>query len=183
MNSATATAVGIAIVGVLGTLLAPIVSQRLATRARREEFDQQRIVQMEEYTRQQSEQVVATKRRCYLALFIACRHYRVELMNYLYAVKRKEVNEPTLSRLEEARLAFMASISETQLIASLTVMATIDPIRHANSRTFGAIKNLEEGHPEPDGSFEEIRAFIYTIWDTEWPRVVKAVRADLGVAD
>jgi hypothetical protein len=182
MNSAT-TALTIAIVGVFGTLSAPIVSQRLSARARREEFDQQRLHRTDEYAREQNDKVFTAKRNCYLGLFIATRRYRAELMSYLYAVNRKAVNEAAQSRLEEARFAFLASVSETQLTGNRTVLDALRPIRAGNTKGYAAIKGLEEGHPEPDGSFEEIRAFLYELWDKGWPQVVEAVRADLGVVD
>jgi type II secretory pathway pseudopilin PulG len=176
------TALVIAIVGVLGTLLAPIVSQTLSARARREEFEQQRTTQLEKYARQQNEELMAAKRSCYLGLFTAFRHYRVELMSYLHAVNRKDVDESARARLQEARHAVMASVSETQLSGSLVVMETLRPLREANTKIYEAIKSLEEGQPE-GLSFEEIREFMLTVWGEEWPHIVDTVRADLGVSD
>jgi type II secretory pathway pseudopilin PulG len=179
----TTTALGIAIVGVLGTLLAPIVSQALSTKARREEFQQQRAVQLEEYDRQQSEKAAEAKRSCYLRLFIASRHYRVVLINYLHTVNREGVDESARSRLEEARRGFLASISETQLTGSLLVIEALGPLRAANTKAYSAIKDLEEGHPQQGFSFEEIRGFLLTAWDEEWSQIVRTVRADLGFVD
>ena len=110
--NASVTAVIIAIVGVIGTLLAPIVSQRLSARARREEFDLQRLQQQEEYYRGQQEKVLANKRSCYITMISATRRYRLELMNYLYAVNENTVDSEAKSRLEEARLAVNTSLAE-----------------------------------------------------------------------
>jgi hypothetical protein len=182
MDSAT-TALVIAIVGVLGTLSASIVSQRLSARARHQELEQQRLDRIDEYAREQKEKVFTSKRNCYLGLSIATRRYRVELMNYLYSVDRGAVNEDAQSRLQEARFAFLASVSETQLAGSLSVLDALEPVIKGNARAYAAVKNLEAGRPESDGSFDEIKAFIHKIWDNEWPQVIERARADLYVHD
>jgi len=179
----TITALIIAIVGVCGTLTAPIVSQRLSARARREEFDQQRLQKADEYARGQQRETFAAKRSCYIALFVATRRYRVELMNYLHTVNQGKLDDNARSRLEDARFTFHACVSEAQLTGSLAVLEELEPIRVGTTKAYGAIRSLEYGDPEPDGSFEEIKAFLFKIWDNEWPRVQRAMRADLGVAD
>lgn len=100
MNAAI-TALIVAIVGVLGTLLAPIVSQRLSARARREEFEMQRTQQLDEYRRQQEEKVLMAKRACYITVISSARRYRLELMRYLFAVKEGAVDDTAGSRLEK----------------------------------------------------------------------------------
>jgi hypothetical protein len=178
----TSTALTIAIVGVFGTLLAPVVSQRLSARARREEFDQQRLHKHDEYSREKQEANYASKRACYITLSITARRYRVELMNYLHAVDKGAVDDNANQKLQETRTGFWSSVSETELTGSQIVLEPLGRFRVGVTRAYAAIKNLEEGHPEPNGSFEELRAFLFKIWD-EWPEVLTAMRADLDVKD
>jgi hypothetical protein len=181
MNAAV-TALVVAIVGVIGTLLAPIVSQRLSARARREEFEQQRTQRQDEYERQQRERELTIKRTCYITVISGARRYRLELMRYLYAIKEDTVDDGARDRLEEARLAFNTSLAETELTAAGPVLEALDPIRRGMSDSYTAIKDLEQDTPRSNGTFEEIRTFLLKLWDA-WPPAHAAMRADLGVKD
>jgi type II secretory pathway pseudopilin PulG len=180
--NASITALTIAIVGVMGTLLAPIVTQRLSARARREEFEQQRSQRREEYRRDQQEKVLINKRNCYVTMISTARHYRLELMSYLYAVKQGAVDNSAKDRLQNARLAFATSLAETQLTGTRSVLKALEPIRKGMSESYTATKGLEEARQESDGSFDEIRAFLLKLWE-EWPPAYTAMRKDLGVED
>jgi len=182
MDSAT-TAIAIAIVGVLGTLSAPIVSQRLSARARSEEFEQQRLHKNDEYVRDRQQAAYTTKRDCYIALSVAGRHYRAELMSYLHEVNQNTVDDNAQSRLQEARFTFLACVAEAELTGTRMVLEALRPIRAGITKSYTAIRGLEAGRPEPDGSFEEIRAFLLDMWGGEWPTVVTTMRADLDVED
>lgn len=177
------TALIIAIVGVIGTLVAPIVSQRLSAHARREEFDIQRSHRQDEYVREQQEKVLANKRSCYVTMISAARRYRLELMSYLHAVNQGSVDNNARDRLEEARLVFNTSLAETQLTGTASVIEALEPIRKGMSVSYADIKNIEEQHaPESNSSFNEIRVFLLKLWD-EWPQLYTAMREDLGVKD
>lgn len=181
MNAAV-TALIVAIVGVTGTLLAPIVSQRLSARARREEFELQRVQRQDEYKREQQEKTLSAKRACYITVISAGRRYRLELMRYLYAVNERTVGDDARERLEEARFAFNTSLAETELTAAGPVLEALDPIRKGLSESYAAIMNLEQGAQQFNGSFEEIRAVLLKLWDA-WPPAHAAMRDDLGVKD
>jgi hypothetical protein len=179
---ASITALLIAVVGVFGTLFAPIVSQRLSARARREEFELQRLHRQEEYDRERQQEIFVNKRNCYIEIISAARRYRLELMNHLYEVNRGTVDYAASARLEEARLAFGTSFAQAQLTGTLAVLEAVEPIRKGMSDSYQSIKNLEEGAPNPGESFEEVRDFLLGLWD-EWPRLHTAIRVDLGVKD
>jgi hypothetical protein len=180
--NATITALLIAIVGVIGTLLAPIVSQRLSARARREDFEMQRSQRQDEHYHEQQEKILANKRTCYITMISAARRYRLELMSYLYAVNRGTVDDGARDRLEEARLAFNTALAETQLTATTPVLEALEPISKGMRESYTATKNLEQGASGLDSSFEEIRTFLLKLWDV-WPRLHEAMRDDLGVKD
>jgi hypothetical protein len=171
--NASITALIIAIVGVLGTLVAPIVSQRLSAGVRREEFERQRSQRKDEYGREQQEKVLAIKRSCYVTVISAARRYRLELMGYLHAVNHGSVDDNARDRLEEARLVFNTSLAETQLTGTASVLEALEPIRKGMSVSYVDIKNIEEQREtESNRSFDEIRIFLLELWD-EWKPLLR----------
>lgn len=61
---------------------------------------------------------LSEKRSCYIVMTAMSRRYRVELMNYLHAVKRGAVDRDIRESLEEARRGYIASFAETQMTAN-----------------------------------------------------------------
>jgi hypothetical protein len=181
MNTNTSALI-IAIVGVIGTLAASIVSQVLSARARGRELELQRLQRHDEYDREQRQSVLANKRSCYITMISATRRYRLELMSYLYAIHRQTVDKGATDRLEEARLAFNTSLAETQLTGTLPVVEALEPIRVGLAESYTAIRDFEQEAPESDGKFEEIRAQLFKLWD-QWPGLHTTMRHDLGVGD
>jgi hypothetical protein len=175
-------AIVIAVVGVVGTLAGSIVGQLLTARTRRYELEIQRSQQQEDYARKRRVAELADKRSCYIAMMTSSRRYRVEVMNYLYAVKERTVDATARSDLESARRACLDSLGEVQIVATLEVLATIDPVNSGLSNAYRATKRLEAGEPEPDGSFEEIYQSLTDLWD-QWHHMREAMRKDLGVKD
>ncbi len=181
MDSSTG-AVVIAAVGVLGTLAGTIVSQILSARARRADFEMQRSQKQEEYIRQRQEADLANKRSCYISVMATSRRYRVTLMNYLRMAKEEAVNSDAQSELENARRSYVDALAEVHLVATLKVLSTIDPLGGGLSKAYHAIKHLESGEPDLDGSFEEINQFLNKLWD-QWRHMRDAMRQDLGIED
>jgi hypothetical protein len=180
---ASSTALVIAIVGVCGTLFAPIVSQTLSVRARREEFKLQSSQRQEEHEREHQKELLANKRGCYLLTMSTARRYRQELMNHLYAVNKGQALEASSEQLEEARLTFNASLAELQLTGVKIVLQALEPIRTRLSKSYESIKNLEEHRPKPGESFDELKESLLFLWVDEWPAMLEAMRIDLDVED
>jgi hypothetical protein len=180
--SADSSAILIAAVGVLGTLASPIVSQRLSARARRDEFEMQKSERLEARQREQQQLALANKRSCYIALMANARRYRVEMMNYLYTVKTGTVDNDTRNELEAARRAYIMTSAEAQMTASLRVLAMIEAFNSGLYKGYRATKRLEDGEPEPDGSFEETESFLTRLWD-QWNDMREAMRQDLNIED
>jgi len=181
--TASSTALVIAIVGVCGTLFAPIVSQTLSKRARREEFELQRKQRVEEYDRDHRKESLADKRNCYLSAMLTARRYRQELMNHLHVVNKNRTSDVSSEQLEDARHAYNSSFAELQLTGTKPVIDAMEPVRVRLARSYEGIKNLEEGQPRPGQSFDELKEALLMIWDDEWPSVITAMRADLGIKD
>jgi hypothetical protein len=176
------TALIIAIVGVVGTLSASIASQIMSVRAKREEFLLQRSHRQEDYDRERAEAVLAQKRSCYISIMSSSRRYRVELMNYLFTIKRDSGANETSMRLEDARLAFSVSFAEAQLTGSLPVLEAVNSLRNGLREGYRTIKELEADSSKSDDSFNEVQNFLLRLWES-WPPMHEAMRADLGVKD
>jgi hypothetical protein len=100
-------------------------------------------------------------------------------MNYLHHVHRGEVGSAVIQQLEEARQAHHVAFAEAQMIASDPVMEHLDQMVISLGDSYRRTKELEEGNPGPDGSFEEIQEYLRWLWD-RWEEMRKAMRADLG---
>lgn len=180
--TASLTALIIAVVGVTGTLVSPIVSQRLSALARREEFELQRLQRTEEHAREREKDALDNKRKCYITFTSAARLYRVELMNYLFAVKGERATDEADVRLMEARSAFSANFAEVQLTGAVPVLEAAMKLRDGLSQGYQAIRRLEQHTLKPEESFDKIEDSLQSLW-AEFPALHKAMRADLGIRD
>ncbi len=176
------TSILIAAFGVIGTLVAPIISQRLASRAKRDDAEIERSHRLAERQQEQIQVALVNKRNCYISMVATSRRYRIELMNYLYKVKQRTSDTEARDELEEARRPYIESMAEAHLTATLQVLDTIEAVTAGLSKAYRAIKRLENGEPEPGGSFEEIEAYLVELWE-KWKYMREAMRQDLGVED
>jgi len=177
------TALVIAVVAVLGTLSASIVTQRLSARAQQQSFEFQRLLRIEEYDRGRREAILAADRSCYVTMLATSQRYRIELVNHLHTIQEGTVNDTGRDSLENARQAYAASFAETELTATVSVLTPVRSVNRILSESFRAIKHLERGEPEPDHSFEEIRTSLLQTISEPWVEMRGAMRDDLGVAD
>ncbi|MFE2147964.1 hypothetical protein ACFXA3_40645 [Streptomyces sp. NPDC059456] len=175
-------ALAAATVGVIGTLLAPVLSQRLTARAQAEQFDRQQRTDHALRLHQRRIAEEDRRRDCYVAANAAYRRHRVELMNYLWLVHKGEVTAEGRQAMEAARHAHHAAFAEAQMIASAAVMDELDTMTTALSELYGRTMRLEEGRPVPGGSFQEIHDELQELWDRG--QGLRAVmRSDLGIDD
>ena len=177
-----ATGLAVAVVAVFGTLLSPVVTQRLSERARQKEFELQRAHRTEDHVYERQQAQYEQKRACYVAMTATSRRYRIELMNYLYATVGRGADVAAPSALRMAREAYIASVAETHMTATAPVLAALESVTSNLSNAFRLIKRMEDGEPDPDWSFERIEAFLVELWN-QWVVLRQVMRADLGVED
>ncbi|MEU9001691.1 hypothetical protein [Streptomyces sp. NPDC048551] len=169
-----------AVVAVAGTLLAPVLSQRITARVQAGQFERQERLARAQWERDQQIAERDKRRDCYVSANAAYRRYRVELMNHLWAVHRDDVTPEGRAALEDARHALHSSFAEAQMIASDAVMTELDGLTSALSKAYSWTVRLERGTPAPGRGFEEIQAVLLELGDT-WQRTRAVMRADLGV--
>ncbi|GAA4077367.1 hypothetical protein GCM10022233_65420 [Streptomyces shaanxiensis] len=172
------TALIAALVGVTGTLLAPIFSQRIVFRFQERQFERQQRAVQAQWTRDREETRLSERRACYIATNTAYRRYRIQLMNYLWDVHQGTVTPTCRDELEAARHAHHAAFAEAQLVASSVVLAELDAIAKELAQAYRRVKRLEEGNPVR--SFEEIEQDLQDLWE-RWKQMRGLMRTCLGV--
>ncbi|MFE4634708.1 hypothetical protein ACFRJ1_15215 [Streptomyces sp. NPDC056773] len=173
-------ALGAAVIGVAGTLLATVLSQRMLARVQAAQFEREQQVDRTRWLREQELAELARRRECYAAANAAYRRYRIALMSFLWLAHRSQVTPEERAALEEARNGHHAVFAEAQMTASAAVLAELDSMTRGMARAYARTMRLAEGAPEPDGSFEEIHARLGDL--TRRSDVMRGVmRADLGV--
>jgi hypothetical protein len=181
MNTGTG-AILIAVVGVLGTLTASIVTQGLAARSRREDFELQRAEREESRRHEQDQLDLSTKRSSYVAFLASGRRFRHEITNYLYTAKRDALDNVARTELEEARRAYVLSYAEVQISASLSVLALTEQFNRGLANVYRIAKRLGDKEPEPGESIEKAEHLLQELW-TSWDDMRGAMRNDLGIID
>lgn len=181
MGSA-AVALIAAVVGVTGTLLAPVLTQRSGAKAQEAEFERQQRAAQAQWEREQQQAELAVRRSCYIDTNAAYRRYRTQQMNYLWHVHHYDVTDAVRQELEEARHAHHAAFAQAQMIASPAVLAQLDDVAKALSEGYRRTKCLEESNPDPGDTFEVIEAYLQWIWE-RWEEMRAVMRADLGLAN
>ncbi|MET8754600.1 hypothetical protein ABZW32_31565 [Streptomyces sp. NPDC004667] len=169
-----------AIVAVTGTLLAPVLSQRITARVQADQFDRQERLARAQWQRERRVAERERRRDCYVHANAGYRRYRVELMNHLWAVHRDEVTDEGRSALQEARHAMHSAFAEAQMIASDAVMAELDALTRELAGAYARTMRLERGSPSPRWGFDEILAALLDLGDA-WVRARSVMRTDLGV--
>ncbi|MDD9382770.1 hypothetical protein M8Z33_40260 [Streptomyces sp. ZAF1911] len=173
-------ALGAAVVGVAGTLLATVLSQRMLARVQAAQFEREQRVDRTRWLREQEVAELARRRECYAAANAAYRRYRIGLMSFLWLVQRSQVTPEERATLEEVRNVHHTVFAEAQMIASAAVLAQLDIMTRGMASAYARTMRLAEGTPHPDGSFEEIHTRLTDL--TQRADVMRAVmRADLGV--
>lgn len=169
----------VAVAGILGTLLAPLVSVRLTAQMQRELADQQdahaRLAREDDERRA----LLKDKRTCYVTVNATARWYRIVQMNYLHALHEDRLQEQDRVELDAARRSYVEAVAEAQMVASGEVLDEMEVIFSGLSRTFRRIRRLEIGAADAGGTFDDVRADLLDLWE-KWLGMRTAMRRDLG---
>ncbi|MDJ0379774.1 hypothetical protein [Streptomyces sp. G-G2] len=170
-------ALAAAVVGVAGTLLATALSQRMLARVQAAQFERQQQSAHAQWLRERDVTELARRRDCYIAAGAAFRRYRISLMTFLWLVRDDEVTPAERAALDEARHAHHAAFAEAQMVAAGDVLAELDALTETLAGVYS--RTLRLGSPDPDGSFEDVRAELLEL-RAGWETVRRVMRADLG---
>ncbi len=166
------TALAVAIVGMAGTLTAPLLTQWLVMRARQQEL------RAEHERRAEERQQAAWKehRDAYIALNAAFRVFRRAMRNHAL-----DATDQTRAELEQARQAFDLRHAEGQLVTSDPVM---DAARSASillSEAYDRLRKLDGSAPSGGKALAALLADLDGHIHDEVRNLRTAMRAELGV--
>ncbi|MFE7468424.1 hypothetical protein ACFU6R_30575 [Streptomyces sp. NPDC057499] len=169
--TAAVTAMITAVVGVLGTLLAPALSQRLTVRQRAEE------------ARLSGEQRRFDERRAqYTAMNRASRQFHTLLKDALHRIRDGVYTEQERTQLEEARLDHRDRYAEAQMIVPERILQASREVNQVLAGADAAVKRLDRGVAREGESVEQALTDLKAA-DTRLSVLRRLMRNDLGVTD
>ncbi|WP_237532309.1 hypothetical protein [Streptomyces sp. SID8352] len=167
-----AGALVVAVVGVIGTLLSALLTQRAAERSRRRE--QERAERVRERARE-----IEERRDCYVALNAASRQYLAALTDQLHALGRPEDTEAVRPRLTEARDLHRDVYAEAQMRLPEPVLVPAGEVAHALGALYGRLRRLDDGTPRHGDALDAVPGEIDALWES-LRELRRAMRRDLG---
>ncbi|MGW8847771.1 hypothetical protein ACWGNE_08315 [Streptomyces xiamenensis] len=185
------TALLVAVVGVVGTLGASLLTQSRADRTkrmemeaaaeqRREERDHARVLLEAERARARAEESIAQRRACYITHNSAARQYLTAQVDFLHALRNDSGVTAALEQLEARRTTHRQSYAEAQMIVPPKVMDVIGTSsRHLNTR-YGRLKQIAASTSDSRELLDAFEAGIQYSW-TLLSRMRQQMRVDLGV--
>lgn len=186
--NANLTTVLVAILGVAGTLTSPLLGQRIAARAKQQEFELQRQQRLEERAEAQQRRAFEERRSMYAGLNTAARQYTQELRAYLRMIAAHAITDEGRTDLSKARQTFRDLYSDAQMILPDKVLDAAASVSEGLGRAYGMVKRLEIGKPSTnpaegpaetiDIAHEYCRVTLYDLII----EVRQLMREDLGVS-
>ncbi|MFJ1546095.1 hypothetical protein [Streptomyces sp. NPDC088246] len=174
MNVGGATAPVVAVVGVVGTLLSALPTQRAADRSHRRE--QERAEELQERRGQAQE-----LRSCYVALNTSARQYLAALTDQLHALDRDEDLRSVRQRLTGARDQHRDVYAEAQMRVPERVLGLAGDLSHDLGAVYGMVRRLDDGVLRAGDSPATAQASIDTLWG-RLREMRHEMRADLGAS-
>jgi type II secretory pathway pseudopilin PulG len=169
--TAAVTAMITAVVGVLGTLFAPVLSQRLTARQRADE------AQLAERRRRFEE-----RRDAYTAMNRASRQFHTLLKDALHRIRDGVYTELERDQLEEARRDYRDRYAEAQMVVPERILDASRSVNQVLAGSDAVVKRLDRGLARDGESAEEA---LLDLKEAE-PRLAamrRLMRADLGVRE
>lgn len=157
MDVGSVTAAAVALIGVVGTLLSALLTQRAADRSRQREHARA------ERLRARRSEAEARRSTC-VALNTAARQYLAALTDQFHALGGTEDPEQVRRRLVEARDLHREVHAEAQLRLSEPVLGVAGDVSHGLGALYGRLRRLADGIPRPDDSPGAAKADIDALW-------------------
>ncbi|MEV3859727.1 hypothetical protein AB0J38_36160 [Streptomyces sp. NPDC050095] len=179
--SATTVALVVGVIGVVGTLLSALLTQGAADRAKRRDLDAAERRHAADLKLQREQTSWNLRRGVYVSLNMASRQYLASLVDMVHAMRRGEPLTEAAQQLEQARTVHRDRYAEAQLIVPEPVLALAGAVNNELGDTYGMVRRLEEGRPEPGESLETARERVEAHW-AALRGMREQMRMDLGVS-
>jgi len=187
--SADWATLAVAVLGVAGTLSSPLLGQRIAARAKEQEFDFQTRQRQEEREAGRQQTEFEERRSIYAKLNTAARRYQQALRAYVRALADDAVTDWTRTDLADARESFRDLYSDAQMILPDKVLEAATSVSACLGQAYGLVKRLESVKPRtgPDvdqtETVEMAREYAYVTAYNQIRELRQLMREDLGVSD
>jgi multidrug efflux pump subunit AcrA (membrane-fusion protein) len=132
VNAGIITALGAAIVGVVGTLLSALLTQRASDRSRLAELDRAEAARSQERQQEQARTDLEKRRGDYARLNTAARQYLMAQTDHMHALRQGNDPSPTSAALDAARRAYQACYSEAQLRVPNSVLSAASKVNESH---------------------------------------------------
>jgi type II secretory pathway pseudopilin PulG len=188
--SAEVTTLVVAVIGVAGTLLAPIFTHRMATRAKQLELGAAHQQRREERDEARHQQALADRQSMYASLNTAAQQYDQQLRACVRELADGGLGKEARAALEEERQAYRILYSRAQMVLSDKVMMEAEKVTQALGDAYGVVKRLDgrvtkaarltaaDGKAETIESARELSRAVCPLIDD----MRQLMREDLGVA-
>lgn len=185
------SALVVAIVGVVGTLGAALLTQSRADRTkrmeleaaqeqRREERQQAEALRQAERSEQKAQALFDLLRSCYISLNTASRQYMTAQVNLLHALQTGTGVELCLEQLEASRIAQRDSYAQAEMVVPDDVLAAATAAGHRLNAGYGLLKRISATTPYEQ---QELNAFAAGV-DESWSQLAvmqQRMRQALGI--
>ncbi|MDX3838964.1 hypothetical protein [Streptomyces europaeiscabiei] len=167
----------VALVGVVGTLVAPITTARVSLRTRLQEFELQQ--RANEQTRREENMAADLERRraIYIAVNSSARQWRIRLMEDLHALR---TGGSSSELTEDARQAFQGDFAQAQMLVPDPVLDAATRVRIALADGRKRLDSLKKSEVADEEAWQELYTYVLRIWDLI-TRMQAAMRKDLGI--
>ncbi|MER5449033.1 hypothetical protein ACFV29_01200 [Streptomyces sp. NPDC059690] len=169
--TAAVTAMITAVVGVLGTLFAPVLSQRLTARQRAEEAG-----------RAEHRRLFEERRAAYTAMNRASRQFHTLLKDALHRLRDGVYTEQERDQLEEARRDYRDRYAEAQMVVPERILQASRSVNVVLAGIDAEVKRLDRGLAREGESPEQALVDLKEV-EPRLSAMRRLMRQDLGVDD
>lgn len=186
--SADVTTVVIAVLGAIGTLSSPLLTQWVGNRAKRQDFEFESQRRQEDRHEDSRRSVLQERRAIYAQLNTAARQYEQAIYEYLRVISEAAATPEQLAELTKARESFRELYSDAQMIIPDTVLAAAADVSAGLGQAYGRARRLERrssgggATTDPEDTIEAARAFCRGDVYRLIINLRRLMRLDLGVS-
>ncbi|MEU9090053.1 hypothetical protein [Streptomyces sp. NPDC048428] len=169
----------VAAVGVAGTLLAPITTTWVGSRARLQEFELQQRAEQAKRHFEEAQQNLERRRETYVVLNSAVRRYRILMMEDVHVLRSGGPLDEG-GAIEAARLEFQDVYAQAQMLIPDSVLGPCHEVRVALADARKGIAALHEESELDQEKWQGVHAEVMQVWDLIGV-MQEAMRQDLGI--
>jgi hypothetical protein len=186
--SADVTTVVVAVLGAVGTLSSPLLTQWVGNRAKRQEFELEAQRRQEDRHEDSRRSALQERRAIYAHINTAARQYEQAIYQYLRLLSQAEPTPEQLAELTQARESFRELYSDAQMMIPDTVLAAAMDVSAGLGEAYGKARRLEQrlsgggADDDPEETIASARAYCRGDVYRLIINLRELMRQDLGVS-